>query len=93
MPGDPVISNCPSVTLLTVNTKLLSGGLSGSLAKTIDGVIRVVVPSVIVVVPSTKTGASATGLTFMVKVRAIGSVSIPPLAVPPLSITRNPKLA
>ena len=48
------------------------------------------VSSSVVTALLTATGASLTALTVIVSVLAVGSVSMPPLAVPPLSWTLKP---
>ncbi len=96
MPYSPVTVNGSEPVVLpapeTPITRLVSPeSPSVSLVSTLP--VTAAVPSVISAVSATAVGASLAAVTSKVIVFAVGSVSTPPLAVPPPSLTWKVKLA
>src|SRR5204863_388221 len=78
--------------VISTGSSALAGLSFGSLKPNSAAVNVWAVSSLVVIVLSGPDGASFTEVTLIVLVLATGSVSTPPLAVPPLSRTWNVKL-
>ena len=100
VPPSAVVMVLMPLAVIAVPLALLANWLTVRLGPSTSLSLASTLPDSVVIVPSTAlsaslvpTGASLTGVTLKVIVFGVGSVSMPPLAVPPSSFTAKLKFA